>query len=114
MDESIKVFYKKIKELMIIHLPKAELKDVYKRIDKVSLRILIDKDLFVDIYSNTQTSRIDFTLVNHETRIFGYDNAGGWLYHPLKDPDSHIRCDKITLEEMFQEVSNIVKEMDDI
>jgi len=39
MDESIKIFYKRIKELMIIHFPKAELKDVYKRIDKVSLSI---------------------------------------------------------------------------
>jgi hypothetical protein len=52
--------------------------------------------------TSTQTVRLDFTTIKDDQRIFGYDNAGGWHYHPVENPDSHEPCPKPTLGEIFE------------
>lgn len=105
---TIDEFLEDIKRLKHKFLLKAKIEEIYKRIDKISLRILLRQDLFIAVYYNTQSKRMDFSLINHESRVFGYDNAGGWHYHPVEDPESHKECEEPSLEEMFQKTAQII------
>ncbi|MBM4055977.1 MAG: hypothetical protein FJ264_15195 [Planctomycetes bacterium] len=109
MTETISSFYESVIELKKKYLPNAEIKIFYKRSDKISFRILIKEEFFIDVYRNTQTGRVDFTLIRYGTRIFEYDNSNGWHYHPVENPDTHIRCKELTVQEMFQNTLQIIK-----
>ncbi|MBI4379361.1 MAG: hypothetical protein HY578_09725 [Nitrospinae bacterium] len=85
---------------------------VYKRIDKISLRIPIISTLFIDIYANTDTKRYDFSLIKDNKRIFGYDNLGGWHYHPLNKPDNHIKCKKPSLRHILKEITVAINSLE--
>ncbi len=91
-------------------LPATEIETVYKRIDKVSLRIIVTSTVFVDIYANTETGRYDFTLVKNNKRIFGYDNLGGWHCHPLNNPEDHVSCNEPPLRQVLQKIADVIKE----
>lgn len=90
-------------------LSESEIETIYKRIDKISLRLIISHDLFVDIYANTENSRYDFSLIKNTTRIFGYVNLGGWHYHPLNKEADHIPCNEPSLHEILKETAGLVR-----
>jgi len=90
-------------------LPDATIEIVYKRIDAVSLRLWITNALFIDVYANTETKRYDFSLIRENKRIFGFDNLGGWHYHPLDKLEDHIKCKEPSLLNMFKETTKVIK-----
>ncbi len=104
-------FLEKLKILKDELLPDAEIEVTYKRIDKASLRILITSGFFIDIYANTETDRFDFSLIKDNSRVFGYDNLGGWHYHPSDKPDKHIECSEPSLNHLFKEIVRTFHEL---
>lgn len=109
MFANIEDFLQELNTLRQELLPASKIEIVYRRVDKVSLRILINKALFIDVYSNTDTERYDFSLIKDRKRIFGYDNLGGWHYHPLGKPDEHIKCRKPTLKQILKEITVVIQ-----
>ncbi|BCB96534.1 hypothetical protein JZK55_14560 [Dissulfurispira thermophila] len=69
MFAEIEDFLNELKELTHKFLPDSEIEVVYKRIDKVSIRLLITRGLFIDVYANTETNRYDFSLIDNNIRI---------------------------------------------
>ncbi len=84
MFAEIEDFLNELKELTHKFLPDSEIEVVYKRVDKVSIRILITMGLFIDVYANTETNRYDFSLIDNNIRIFGYDILVVGTVIPLK------------------------------
>jgi len=62
--------------------PNAGIRNLNRRLNAISLRVQITERIFIDVYFNTDSERLDFTTIRGDQRIFGYDNAGGWHYHP--------------------------------
>ena len=111
MFANIEDFLQELNTLKQELLPASKIEIVYRRVGKVSLRIFINKALFIDVYSNTDTARYDFSLIKDRKRIFGYDNLGGWHYHPLGKPDEHIRCKRPSLKYILKEIAALVLEL---
>lgn len=91
--------------------PKARILLRQRRLNAISLRIQITESTFIDVYFNIDSERLDFTTIRGEQRIFGYDNAGGWHYHPKEDPERHEPCPKPTLEEIFEQTARVIKDV---
>ena len=107
MFSNIENFLQELHNLQTKLLPTAQIKIVYKRINKVSLRIKTTTNLFIDVYVNTETNRYDFSLIKGNKRIFGFDNLGEWHYHPLNNPDTHINCKEPSLKHILKKISRI-------
>lgn len=91
----------------------AEINIIYERIDKASVRIILNPRLFIDIYVNTDTDRYDFSLIKGNKRIFGYDNLGGWHCHPVNNPERHVECKEPTLKKVFEDIAKVVSKSSD-
>lgn len=85
--------------------PNSNIEIVYERVDKASLRITLKPLLFIDVYANTETDRYDFSLINGNKRVFGYDNLGGWHCHPARNPNDHVECKSPVLRQIFEDIS---------
>ena len=60
----------------------------------ISLKLLIDNDLFIQIYGNAQKDKLNLALVFKRRRLYGYDSQGGKYHcHPLDAPDEHVFVD---------------------
>jgi hypothetical protein len=83
-----------------------------RRIRSLSCRIHVTSLIFIDIYYNEQSDRLDFSTIQAEQRVFGYDNAGGgWHRHPFGQPDRHEPCAEPTLEQMFAATSQVIEQL---
>ena len=91
--------------------PNAGISNLNRRINAIKLRMQIAERIFIDIYFNSDSGRLDFTTIKGDHRVFGYDNAGGWHRHPVKDPDRHEPCPESTLEEIFQQTARVIREV---
>lgn len=91
--------------------PRAGTGNLNRRLNAISLRIQITERIFADVYFNEDRERLDFSTIKDERRIFGYDNAGGWHYHPLEDPDRHEPCSEPVWEEMFARTAQAVEKV---
>jgi hypothetical protein len=58
---------------------------------------------FLQIYYNSETGTIAFSLIEKENRIWGidYDYLRGWHLHPLENPDDHVRIKQKTVKEII-------------
>ena len=108
MFANIEDFLQELNTLKNEFFTDSEIAIAYKRIDKISLRIIITPVLFIDVYANTETKRYDFTLIKDNKRIFGYDNLKGWHYHPLNNPKAHIRCSVPSLKHILKEMIDVI------
>lgn len=60
----------------------------------ISLKLLIDNELFIQIYGNTEKDKLNLALVFKDRRLYGYDSEGGKYHcHPLDAPEEHIFVD---------------------
>lgn len=61
----------------------------------ISLKLLIDNELFIQIYGNTEKDKLNLALIFKNRRLYGYDSAGGKYHcHPFDEPDGHIFVDE--------------------
>jgi hypothetical protein len=109
MFDSLKAFVDELEELMAEFFPLATLETVYSRVNRSSLRLVLDADLFIDIYFNADNGRFDFTLIRTGKRVFGYDNLRSWHYHPAEAPDTHVKCAAPSLRLIFEHTARTVR-----
>jgi len=79
----------------------------------VKLRLFITSNCFVQVYANLHKGLQSYTLVLHQTRIYGRDNDGaGWHRHPYSAPESHDFSAEgtrpVSLAEFLDEVQQIL------
>lgn len=56
----------------------------------VKMRLHIDHECFVQVYTNIGKGLISFTLIMNRIRIYGRDCEGGsWHRHPYHAPKTH-------------------------
>lgn len=79
----------------------------------VKYRLIIEEDLFVQVYVNAENNTTGFVLINKGQRIYGRDAIEGkWHRHTFEDPLSHDfsakGAKKVTLKEFLMEVQEIL------
>lgn len=84
-----------------------------KTANTVKLRLYISTECFVQVYANVHKGLQSYTLVLHQTRIYGRDNDGaGWHRHPRSAPESHDFSAEggqpVSLGEFLDEVQQIL------
>jgi hypothetical protein len=81
----------------------------------VKLRLHIDTECFIQMYTNVEKGILSYVLVLNRARIFGRDNEGGeWHRHPHGDADQHDRSPAgrtaVTMSQFLVEVQRILIE----
>lgn len=104
----IYLFLDEIKDAINKFFPNANIDYRIIRTTHLYVRITINEDTFIDIYFNTETGRKDFSLIYKNERIYGFDNLGGWHYHPYETPTQHISCPEPKIEDVFKEMKSII------
>ena len=72
MYANIDDFIEELKKSKHEYLPQSEIETIYKRIDKVSIRIIITPSIFIDVYANTANDRYDFSLIKPKLSDFKF------------------------------------------
>lgn len=68
-----------------------ELIEIDRTDNIVNLKLLIDNELFIQIYGNAEKNKLNLALVLKKKRLYGYDSEGGKSHcHPFDNPDGHI------------------------
>lgn len=111
MFASLEEFLAELMTLKDEFFPSAQIETVYSRVDRISLRLILNASLFVDIYFNADNGRFDFSLIRAGNRIFGYDNLKSWHCHPFEDPDQHISCAQPRLRDIIQRTNHLVAQL---
>ena len=78
----------------------------------ISLKLVIDNDLFIHIYGNSAKNKLNLALVFKDRRLYGYDSEGGKYHcHPFDDPDSHIFVEATkSIKEFVNESMRLIEE----
>jgi len=57
-----------------------------------------------------QSPVVAFALIKAERRIFGADNTGGWHWHPVDKPESHVPTSQaVTFTEFLGQIEALLK-----
>jgi hypothetical protein len=78
--------------------------------DNVILKVRIflkKKNVFIDVFFNSDTDRIAYALIMDNKRIYGADNTGGWHVHPFDNPKEHVKEEEIPFADFLKEVEDI-------
>ncbi len=78
----------------------------------ISLKLVIDNELFIQVYGNTQKEKLNLSLVFKNRRLYGYDSEGGKYHcHPIDAPDEHIFIDeKKSIQDFVRESMEFLEE----
>lgn len=78
----------------------------------ISLKLIIDNDLFIQIYGNAEKEKLNLTLVFRKKRLSGFDSEGSKChFHPFDNPDIHTFTDnKKSIQEFVQESMTFLAE----
>lgn len=91
-----------------------ELVEIDRTDNIISLKLLIDNDLFIQIYGNAKRDKLNLALIFKNKRLYGYDFEGGKYHcHPFDDPDGHIFVDErksISIQEFVQKSMRFLEE----
>jgi hypothetical protein len=84
-----------------------------KSANTIKLRLHVTAECFIQVYANLRKGLLSYTLVFHQTRIYGRDNDGtGWHCHPHSAPESHDfsveESRSVSLAEFLDEVQQIL------
>ena len=79
----------------------------------VKYRLIIEEDLFVQVYVNVENDTVGFVFVNKGQRIYGRDSiCGKWHRHTFENPLGHdfssAGCKRVNLKEFLIEVQEIL------
>ena len=111
MNFSLVDFERELRRLCQHFFPDAALAFRNRRIHSINCRIQVTSQIFVDVYYNARSSRLDFSTIQAGQRVFGYDNAGGWHFHPFEQPDRHESCPEPTLEQIFAATAQAIEQV---
>lgn len=79
----------------------------------VKYRLVIEEDLFVQVYINIENDTFGFVLINKGQRIYGRDAVEGkWHRHTFENPFGHdfsaAGSKKVNLQEFLIEVQEML------
>ena len=61
----------------------------------INLRIIVDQDIFIQIYANARKVKLNLALTLYGDRIYGHDKEGGTYHlHPFDTPAEHLITEK--------------------
>jgi len=89
-----------------------ELIEIDRTDNIISLKLVIDNDLFIQIYGNSPKNKLNLALVFKSKRLYGYDSEGGTPHlHPFDNPDDHLFVDKpISIQEFVSDSFRFLEE----
>jgi hypothetical protein len=75
--------------------------------------MLIDRDIFVQIYANDSKDKLNLAFVQNNQRIYGVDSEGGVLHeHPFDNPEDHIPIKQsVSLDTFLASVQHYCEKM---
>ena len=75
----------------------------------IKVRIDLLNNGYIIVYYNSYCKTQSFSLMQSNKRIWGldFDNRIGWHEHPVNNPDSHIKTNMVT-------VNDIINKLDDL
>lgn len=79
----------------------------------VKYRLVIEEDLFVQVYVNVENDTVGYVLVNKGQRVYGRDAIEGkWHRHSFEDPLGHDFSaegpKKVSMKEFLMEIQEIL------
>ena len=89
-----------------------ELLEIDRTDSIISLKLVIDNDLFIKIYGNVDKNKLNLALVFKTKRLYGYDSEGGKPHmHPFDNPDDHIFTDRpLSVQEFVSDSLRFLEE----
>jgi hypothetical protein len=77
-----------------------------------SMKLVIDNELFIQIYGNESNDKLNLALVFKRKRIYGYDSEGERYHcHPFNNPDDHLFTnEKKSIQESAKESMRYLEE----
>ena len=80
----------------------------------ISLKLLIDNELFIQIYGNAEKDKLNLALIFKKGRLYGYDSEGGKYHcHPFDNPEEHIFINEMkSIRDFVQESMSFLEEKD--
>lgn len=80
----------------------------------ISLQLLIDNELFIQVYGNTEKDKLNLALVFKKRRLYGYDSEGGKYHcHPFDSPEEHTYVEeRKSIRDFVQESLRVLEEKD--
>lgn len=108
VEELAAEIYESIKELNFISGVSLNIEGPILR-----ARLLMNEDIFIDIYFNSTTKTISYTVVRRGERIFGIDRdrIRGWHKHEIGRPETHVRWKPTRFRGFIEEVARRIKEI---
>ena len=75
-------------------------------------RAYVTAEMFLEFYFNEKTGTVAFALIRDRGRVWGIDrdNTRGWHLHPLENPVEHVGIEKLTVSEIVERLSAVLKE----
>lgn len=88
-----------------------ELIEVDRTDNTISLKLVVDTEILISIYGNTQKHKLNLALILKQRRLYGYDSEGGTYHcHPSENPESHVAvADKRTILDFVKESLSILE-----
>lgn len=79
----------------------------------LSGKVLLQKDIFLEVYHNAITGTIVFALIKERQRIWGVDrdNIRDWHTHPLDDPKKHVEIEPLSVSNVIEILASIWEEL---
>jgi len=107
MSENVKDFFSEVTSLLKKHFKEFHIEVLIETSKSLKINIHLARNLFIAIRYNSRNGRMDFALIYHNKRIFGYDNLKEWHFHPYESPEEHIPCEKPSIEKILTEIKQI-------
>ncbi len=76
----------------------------------IKLRAYIDKNIFIEVFYNSETGKTSFALIKNGSRVYGVDNTKGWHMHPFKNPEEHEFCNPVSFKEFHNTIEETIKQ----
>ena len=72
-------------------------------------KVFLNFGQFLQIYFNSQTGTIAFSLIKEDSRIWGvdFDYLRGWHLHPVDKPESHILIKQKSIKEIIADFTKV-------
>jgi len=69
----------------------------------------MDVSQFLQIYFNSQTGTIAFSLIREDRRIWGidFDYLRGWHLHPVDKPEGHMLINRKNIKEIIADFAEV-------
>lgn len=106
--QGIDSFIKELKIGLKKYFPGKDIQYLIKTTRSLKAHILLEKEVFIAVRYNARNERTDFALIYKKQRVLGYDNLKQWHFHPYDEPNSHIPCEKPSIEEVFSQMKNVM------